>query len=184
LALRSFLWLACAVGVLLNAPAIPAAHAAAESKGKKIAFLQTLATHPYVVAMTKSFRGRAEALGMEVTFFTSMLDAALQAQQIDDAIARKFDFVVLVPTSEQAVVPALAHAKQAGGGNCLKEGLDAIKASKMQDTITQIRPELGVRAADVVNEYFSGQKLPKEVLLPIATVTKANVVQWEAPCTY
>ena len=50
--------------------------------GKKIAFLQTLATHPYVVATTKAFRGRAEALGMEVTFFTSMLDAALQAQQI------------------------------------------------------------------------------------------------------
>ena len=51
---------------------------------------------------------------MEITFFTSMLDAALQAQQIDDAIARKFDLVVVVPTSEQAVVPALARAKQAG----------------------------------------------------------------------
>jgi ribose transport system substrate-binding protein len=308
-----------------------AAHAAAESKGKKIAFLQTLATHPYVVATTKAFRGRAEALGMEVTFFTSMLDAALQAQQIDDAIARKFDLVVVVPTSEQAVVPALARAKQAGvpvvivnntpkadteelyltfvgqdqtemgrlageamlnalkdsgrtggkvamitgalqqgiaprrvngfqealkenpkvqivavedarwdtatseriagqlyarfaatggldavygmadnqavaairaaeaagiavggnpsqliviGGNCLKEGLDAIKAGKMQSTITQIPTELGVHAADIINDYFSGKKLPKEELLPIATVTKANLAQWEAPCTY
>jgi ribose transport system substrate-binding protein len=308
-----------------------AAHAAAESKGKKIAFLQTLATHPYVVATTKAFRGRAEALGMEVTFFTSMLDAALQAQQIDDAIARKFDLVVVVPTSEQAVVPALARAKQAGvpvvivnntpkadteelyltfvgqdqtemgrlageamlnalkdsgrtggkvamitgalqqgiaprrvngfrealkenpkvqivavedarwdtatseriagqlyarfaatggldavygmadnqavaairaaeaagiavggnpsqliviGGNCLKEGLDAIKAGKMQSTITQIPTELGVHAADIINDYFSGKKLPKEELLPITTVTKANLAQWEAPCTY
>jgi ribose transport system substrate-binding protein len=308
-----------------------AAHAAAESKGKKIAFLQTLATHPYVVATTKAFRGRAEALGMEVTFFTSMLDAALQAQQIDDAIARKFDLVVVVPTSEQAVVPALARAKQAGvpvvivnntpkadteelyltfvgqdqtemgrlageamlnalkdsgrtggkvamitgalqqgiaprrvngfqealkenpkvqivavedarwdtatseriagqlyarfaatggldavygmadnqavaairaaeaagiavggnpsqliviGGNCLKEGLDAIKAGKMQSTITQIPTELGVHAADTINDYFSGKKLPKEELLPITTVTKANLAQWEAPCTY
>jgi ribose transport system substrate-binding protein len=307
------------------------AHAAAESKGKKIAFLQTLATHPYVVATTKAFRGRAEALGMEVTFFTSMLDAALQAQQIDDAIARKFDLVVVVPTSEQAVVPALARAKQAGvpvvivnntpkadteelyltfvgqdqtemgrlageamlnalkdsgrtggkvamitgalqqgiaprrvngfqealkenpkvqivavedarwdtatseriagqlyarfaatggldavygmadnqavaairaaeaagiavggnpsqliviGGNCLKEGLDAIKAGKMQSTITQIPTELGVHAADIINDYFSGKKLPKEELLPITTVTKANLAQWEAPCTY
>ena len=72
LTLRSFVWLACAVGVSLGASAISAAHAAGESKGKKIAFLQTLATHPYVVATTKAFRGRAEALGMEVTFFTSM----------------------------------------------------------------------------------------------------------------
>jgi ABC-type sugar transport system substrate-binding protein len=326
-----FSWLACALVVLLSALASPAAHAAGESKGKKIAFLQTLATHPYVVATTKSFRGRAEALGMEVTVLTSMLDAALQAQQIDDAIARRFDLVVVVPTSEQAVVPALVRAKQAGvpiiivnntpkadteelyvtfvgqdqtamgrlageamlkalkdsgrhggkvamitgalqqgiaprrvngfreavkanhevqivaiedarwdtatseriagqlyarfaatggldavygmadnqaaaairaaeaasiavgggpnqlivvGGNCLKEGLDAIKAGKMQSTITQIPTELGVRAADVINEYFSGQKLPKEDLLPLATVTKANVAQWEAPCTY
>jgi ABC-type sugar transport system substrate-binding protein len=329
--LHSFLWLACALGMSLNAAAISWAHAAPESKGKKVAFLQTLATHPYVVATTKSFRGRAEALGMEVAFFTSMLDAALQAQQIDDAIARKFDLVVVVPTSEQAVVPALARAKQAGvpvvivnntpkadteelyltfvgqdqtemgrlagkalldalkasgrtggkvamitgalqqgiaprrvagfreavkddpkvqvvatedarwdtatseriagqlyarfaasggldavygmadnqavaairaaeaagiavggnpnqlivvGGNCLKEGLDAIKVGKMQSTITQIPTELGVRAADVIDEYFSGRKLPKEELLPVTTVAKGNVSQWEAPCTY
>jgi ribose transport system substrate-binding protein len=268
---------------------------------------------------------------MEVTFFTSMLDAALQAQQIDDAIARKFDLVVVVPTSEQAVVPALARAKHAAvpivivnntpkdgtedlyltfvgqdqtamgrlageamlralkdsgrdggkiamitgalqqgiaprrvagfrdaakanpkveivavedarwdtatseriagqlyarfaatggldavygmadnqavaairaadaagiavggapkqlivvGGNCLKEGLDAIKVGKMQSTITQIPTELGVHAANVIDEYFSGRKLPKEILLPLATVTKANVTQWEAACTY
>jgi ribose transport system substrate-binding protein len=329
--LRRVLWLACAIAAPLTPLASPAAYGADGSKGKKVAFLQTLATHPYVVATTKAFRGRAEALGMEVTFFTSMLDAALQAQQIDDAIARKFDLVVVVPTSEQAVVPALARAKQAGipviivnntpkadteelyltfvgqdqtamgrlageamlkalkdsgraggkvamitgalqqgiaprrvtgfrealkenpqaqivavedarwdtatsertagqlyarfaatggldgvygmadnqavaairaaeaagiavggspnqlvvvGGNCLKEGLDAIKAGKMQSTITQIPTELGVRAADVINEYFSGQKLPKDVLLPITAVTKSNVAQWEAPCTY
>lgn len=325
--------LACAFAMMMMVmmTALPPSHAADESKGKKIAFLQTLATHPYVVATTRSFRTRAEALGMEVTFFTSMLDAALQAQQIDDAIARKFDLVVVVPTSEQGVVPALVRAKQAGvpvvivnntpkdgteelylsfvgqdqtamgrlaggamlnalkdsgrvggkvamitgalqqgiaprrvagfreaaranpkveivavedarwdtatseriagqlyarfaasggldavygmadnqaaaairaaeaagiavsgkpkqlvviGGNCLKEGLDAIKAGKMQATITQIPTELGVRAADVINEYFSGKKPPKEVLLPLAMVTKANVAQWEAPCTY
>jgi ABC-type sugar transport system substrate-binding protein len=325
------LWLAFAFGALLCASAMPVAHAAGESKGKKIAFLQTLATHPYVVATTRSFRARAETHGMEITFFTSMLDAALQAQQIDDAIARRFDLVVVVPTSEQAVVPALARAKQAGipviivnntpkdgteelyltfvgqdqtamgllagqamlkalkdsgrdggkvalitgalqqgiaprrvngfreatkanpkveivavedarwdtatseriagqlyarfaagggldavygmadnqaaaairaaeaagipvgikpkqlvvvGGNCLKEGLDHIKADKMQGTITQIPTDLGVRAADVINDHFSGKKLPKEILLPLETVTKANVGQWEAPCTY
>jgi hypothetical protein len=36
----------------------------------------------------------------------------------------------------------------------------------------------------VIDEYFNGKKLTKEVLLPLATVTKANVTQWEAPCTY
>jgi ribose transport system substrate-binding protein len=305
--------------------------AAGESKGKKIAYLQSLATHPYVAATTKSFRSRAEALGMEITTLTSMLDAALQAQQIDDAIARKFDIVVVAPTSEQAVVPALARAKQAGvpviiinntpkegteelyltfvgqdqdamgrlageamlavlkaggrpeakvamitgalqqgiaprrvagfreamkinpkveiaavedarwdtatseriagqlyarfaptggldavygmadnqavaairaaesagiavgggtkplvvvGGNCLKEGLEAIKAGKLQATVSQIPTDLGVRTAEVIDEHLSGKKLPKEVLLPITTITKANEAQWETPCTY
>jgi ABC-type sugar transport system substrate-binding protein len=328
---RAPLFLGAACAALVLSAATSPADAAPQSKGKKIAFLQTLATHPYVVATTKSFRARAEAHGMEITFFTAMLDAALQAQQIDDAIARRFDLVVVVPTSEQAVVPALARAKAAGvpvilvnntpkentedlyltfvgqdqtemgrlagqsllkalkdsgreggrvalitgalqqgiaprrvagfreavkanpkvevvavedarwdtavsertagqlyarfaatggldavygmadnqavaairaaeaagiavgtqakqlivvGGNCLKEGLDSIKAGKMHSTITQIPTDLGVRAADVIDEYFAGTKHPKEVLLPLDTVTKANVAQWEAPCTY
>jgi ribose transport system substrate-binding protein len=324
-------WRACIVAALFSASTICPALAAGESKGKKIAYLQSLATHPYVAATTKSFRSRAEALGMEITLLTSMLDAALQAQQIDDAIARKFDAVVVAPTSEQAVVPALARAKQAGvpvivinntpkegtedlyltfvgqdqaamgrlageatlqalkasgraagkvalitgalqqgiaprrvagfreavkanpkveiaavedarwdtatseriagqlyarfaptggldavygmadnqavaairaadaagiavggggkqlvavGGNCLKEGIEAIKTGKMQATVSQIPTDLGVRTADVIEEHFSGKKLPKEVLLPITTITKANEAQWEAPCTY
>ena len=328
----SFSWRACLFGALFSASTILPALAAGESKGKKIAYLQSLATHPYVAATTKSFRSRAEALGMEITILTSMLDAALQAQQIDDAIARRFDIVVVAPTSEQAVVPALARAKQAGvpviiinntpkdgteelyltfvgqdqvamgrlagvamlealkasgrtegkvamitgalqqgiaprrlagfreavktnpkveiaavedgrwdtatseriagqlyarfaptggldavygmadnqavaairaadaagiavvgggakplvvvGGNCLKEGIEAIKVGKMQATVSQIPTDLGLRTADVIDEHFSGKKLPKEVLLPITTITKANEPQWEAPCTY
>jgi ABC-type sugar transport system substrate-binding protein len=321
----------CTFLLALAWPPIPSAHAMGESKGKKIAYLQTLATHPYVAATTRSFRARADALGMEITIWTSMLDAALQAQQIDDAIARRFDLVVVVPTSEQAVVPALTRAKQAGipviivnntpkdgtedlyitfvgqdqkemgrlagqamldalklsgrdgakiamitgalqqgiaprrvagfraavnanskveiaavedgrwdtatseriagqlyarfaatggldgvygmadnqataaihaaeaagiavggrpkqlviiGGNCLREGIDAIKADKMHATITQIPTDLGVRAADAIDAYFGGRKLPKENLQPLATITKANMAQWETACTY
>ena len=70
-----------ALAALLAVFARPS-HAADAAKGKKIAYLQSLATHPYVATTTKSFRARAEALGMEITFFTSMLDAALQAQQL------------------------------------------------------------------------------------------------------
>ncbi|MFL6799124.1 MAG: sugar ABC transporter substrate-binding protein [Xanthobacteraceae bacterium] len=327
---RLLLSSAVCVGIFLAALALCPDDARAQSKGKKIAFLQSLATHPYVAATTKSFRSRAEALGMDVTILTSMLDAALQAQQVDDAVARKFDVVVVAPTSEQAIVPALTRAKQAGvpvilinntpkegteelyltfvgqdanamgrlageallkalkdsgreggkvamitgalqqgiaprrvagfrdavksskveiaavedarwdtatseriagqlyarfaaaggldavygmadnqavaavraaeaagiavgngpkqlvvvGGNCLKEGLEAIKAGKVQATVTQIPTDLGVRTAEVIDEHFNGKKLPKDVLLPITTVTKANVAEWEGPCSY
>ena len=44
--------------------------------------------------------------------------------------------------------------------------------------------DLGVKTADTVNDYFSGKKLPKLMLLPVELITKANVAQWETKCTY
>ena len=307
------------------------AHAADASKGKKVLYLETLATNPYVTALVKAFQERAASYGMEVTILASGLDAALQAQQVDNAIARKFDFVAIQALSEQGIVPALVRAKQAGlpviavnnpvkegsedlylsfvgqdqvamgrmagelvlkalqqsgrdggkvalitgalqegigprriagfkdalkanpkveivavedahwdtatseriagqlyarfaasggldvvyamadnqavaaikaaqaagipvgtgpkqlivvGGNCLKEGLDAIKAGLQYSTIVQSPTDVGKSAADMINDYFSGKKLPKENLLPVVPVTKANVDQWAAACTF
>ena len=51
---------------------------------------------------------------MEVTSFFSPFDPALQAQQVDDAIARKFDIILLVAVSEHAIIPSLERAKKAG----------------------------------------------------------------------
>jgi ABC-type sugar transport system substrate-binding protein len=62
--------------------------------------------------------------------------------------------------------------------------MDNIKAGKMHSTITQLPIELGTLAADVVNDYFAKKQLPKNVLQPLETITKANVTKWEAPCTY
>ena len=66
------------------------------------------------------------------------------------------------------------------GSNCLKEGIDAIKSGKLYSSVTQIPSDLGVKTADTVNDYFSGKKLPKQVLLPMELITKDNVAQWEA----
>ena len=70
------------------------------------------------------------------------------------------------------------------GSNCLKEGIDGIKAGKLYSTLSQIPTDLGVKTADTVNDYFNGTKLPKQVLLPVVLITKENVAQWEAKCTY
>jgi ribose transport system substrate-binding protein len=322
---------AFAAAFVFGTPLAPPAQAADASKGKKVLYLETLATNPYVTALVKAFRERAESYGMEVTVLASGLDAALQAQQVDNAIARKFDFVAIQPLSEQGVVPALIRAKQAGllvivvnnpvkegsedlyisfvgqdqvamgkmagdlvlkalkqsgrdggkvalitgalqegigprriagfkdalkanpkveivavedahwdtatseriagqlyarfaasggldvvygmadnqavaaikaaqaagipvgmgpkqlivvGGNCLKEGLDAIRAGLQDSTIVQSPTDVGKSAADMINDYFSGKKLPKEDLLPIVAVTKANVDHWAAACTF
>ena len=64
--------------------------------------------------MNKAIIAKATPLGMQVTSFFSPFDPALQAQQVDDAIARKFDIILMVAVSEHAIVPSLERAKKAG----------------------------------------------------------------------
>jgi ribose transport system substrate-binding protein len=98
---------------LLGAVMLPlAAHA--DAKGKKVAYFDAGPTHPFVAAVNKAFNERAKELGMEVTQFDTPYDPALQSQQVDDAIARKFDMLAIIAASQKAIVPALNRAKQAG----------------------------------------------------------------------
>lgn len=88
--------------------------AVASPAGKRVMLLGTANTNPYIGAWTATFAKAATQLGMKVTNLSSNYDAAVQSQQIDDAIAQKFDIIVLVYVNDQAVVPALTRAKAAG----------------------------------------------------------------------
>jgi len=88
--------------------------AEASPQGKKIALLITSPAHPFIATLVKSFIERSNTLGMEVTSFAQQFDVALQAQHVDDAIARKFDMIALIAGSEQGILPSLMRAKQAG----------------------------------------------------------------------
>src|SRR6476620_11818554 len=89
-----------------------AADAAAE--GKRVMLLGTTNTNPYIGAWTATFSKFATQAGMKVTNLSSNYDAAVQSQQIDHAIAQKFDVIVMIYVNDQAVVPALTRAKAAG----------------------------------------------------------------------
>ncbi|MGE0747840.1 MAG: sugar ABC transporter substrate-binding protein [Rhodospirillales bacterium] len=305
--------------------------AAASPQGKRIAHLTTAIQHPFVAALSKALTARAKELGMEVTTFTTPFDAALQAQQLDDAIAQKYDMIALLAASEQAIIPPMTRAKRAGvpvmivnsppkegaedlyisfigedhlllgriigetllkgfaeggrdggkvalvtgslhegvapfrvagfkealaknpkveivatedakwdtatservagqliarfsprggidafygmadnqavaiiqalenaglkpgvkkgevlvvGSNCLKSGIEMIKAGKQYATGTQIPTRTGIRSAEAIADYFNGKTLPKKIVLPVEAVTRANVAQWEGPCTF
>jgi ribose transport system substrate-binding protein len=308
-----------------------AADASADPKGKKIAFLVTSPTHPFIATLSKTFIAKANSYGMEVNTVSQHFDAALQAQQVDDAIARKFDILAIIAGSEQAIVPALIRAKQAGvpvllvnspprdgsedlylsfvgedhvelgritgvsvlaalkeggrdggkialvtgslqegvgprrvagfreamkanpkaqivavedakwqtdlseriagqlfarfapqggldviygmadnqaagivqaaksasiplgvekgklivvGSNCLKQGIAGIKAGDQYSTGTQVPTRTGLKAAEMIADHFNGKTLPKNEILPVETITKANVGQWEEACSY
>lgn len=88
-------------------------HALATPQGKRVALLVTLNTNPYIGAWTSTFIKHAEPFGMKVTTFQSPFDAALQSQQMDDAIAQKYDIIVIDYINDQAILPALTRAKAA-----------------------------------------------------------------------
>jgi hypothetical protein len=41
-----------------------------------------------------------------------------------------------------------------------------------------------VRAAEVIADYFNGKQLPKNIVLPVETISRENVGKWEAACTF
>jgi ribose transport system substrate-binding protein len=106
--------------LILTATAIAGAIALAgsvsqsDAAGKKVAYFDTGPSNPFIATLNKAFLDRAKELGLEVTVFDNNYDPAQQMQQIDDAIARKFDLLAIQPSSEKAIIPALARAKAAG----------------------------------------------------------------------
>jgi ribose transport system substrate-binding protein len=103
----------CAATLLMGGmvAAVPEAEAAAE--GKRIAMFMGPTQDKYLGALSKSFESTATGHGMKVTVYSSPFDPALQAQQLDDAIAQKFDFFVVQIISQRAIIPVLTRVKTA-----------------------------------------------------------------------
>ncbi|MGN6459800.1 MAG: sugar ABC transporter substrate-binding protein, partial [Pseudolabrys sp.] len=101
---------ACALQI---AASMTKAQAQNASQGKKVALLLNAPFLPFPARLKMSFLERAKQHGFEVTLFEQNFDPARQAQQVDDAIARKFDLIAVMLASEQAIIPALIRAKAA-----------------------------------------------------------------------
>ena len=100
--------------ILLAGGCVGVGDAAAAPAGKRVALLSMANTNPWVSAWTSTFIKSADKLGMKVTNLTSPYDPAMQSQEIDDAIAQKFDVILIEYANDQAVIPALTRAKAAG----------------------------------------------------------------------
>ena len=106
------LLLALFASVLFGLAVSGAANASPE--GKRVVVLATSNTNPYIGAWTGTFTKFAIQAGMKVTNLSANYDAAVQSQQIDDAIAQKYDLIVVCYVNDQAITPALTRAKAAG----------------------------------------------------------------------
>jgi len=99
--------------LLLAAPLAAADTAGAAADGKRIAMFMGPTQDKYLGALSKSFETAATGYGMKVTVYSSPFDPALQAQQLDDAIAQKFDLFVVQIISQRAIIPVLTRVKEA-----------------------------------------------------------------------
>jgi ABC-type sugar transport system substrate-binding protein len=104
--------LTCATMLACLPAAMPSASAAAD--GKRVAMFMGPTQDKYLGALSKSYETAATGSGMKVTTFSSPFDPALQAQQIDDAIAQKYDMFVVQIISQRAIIPVLTRVKNAG----------------------------------------------------------------------
>jgi len=88
--------------------------ASAAAEGKRVAMFMGPTQDKYLGALSRTFGASAGEYGMKATIYSSPFDPALQAQQLDDAIAQKFDFFVVQIISQRAIIPVLTRVKSAG----------------------------------------------------------------------
>ncbi|WP_157787606.1 sugar ABC transporter substrate-binding protein [Pusillimonas noertemannii] len=108
LRLLGMLCFAAVAGAAMNTAAAQAA-----LEGKRLAYLTATTSNPFIAALAKTIQEQSEKRGMSATVLTSPYDAALQSQQVSDAIAQGYDALLITPISERAIVPALTAAKAA-----------------------------------------------------------------------
>jgi len=137
-------------------------------QGKKIAYFQNGPNNPYTSRMMNAFVDQAKTHGMETTVFPTNFDPALQAQQIDDAIAQKFDLLALMPVGAETVIPPLIRAKAAGipviiVNTEMKPGSEELYMSFVGERSVEMGELAGKAMAEVLKA--SGRKTAKIVLL-------------------
>jgi ABC-type sugar transport system substrate-binding protein len=68
--------------------------------------------------------------------------------------------------------------------NCMKDGILHIKSGEQFGTATQIPTEEAEFAAKKIGGYFNGEVLKKYEIVPVYGITKENVDQFAAGCSY
>ena len=111
--MRAMFRMALCLTALLGAVGVATDDASASAKDKRIAVFMGPTQDKYLGALSGAFKTAAEGYGMKITIYSSPFDPALQAQQIDDGIAQKFDLMVVQIISQRAIIPVLTRVKNA-----------------------------------------------------------------------
>ena len=123
-----------------------------------IGVMMNSAQHPYITAMLASIRSECESLNLECVEQDARFDAALQANQVEDLIARGVDGILFFPVDVGTVRPMLEKIKAAGipvvsyGNRVLDEDLDLVNAVTGEDSYFE-----GQQVARLIARDFEGK---------------------------
>ncbi len=144
------------------------------AKRPTIVLLWLGAQTPYGPPFISNFHFKANEQGWNDIVFDGRFDAALQASQMDQAIAMKPDVIDLVALDASAMAPGLKKAAAAG----IPVVMDHTKANKEDEkyTVAYTGPDNyleGVACAELMNEALGGKG--KVVMLEGAAGQEAQI---------
>ena len=114
----------------------------------------------------------------------------LPAVQVFENLMQRFPVIdgVVCANDDMAVGVAEALAAAGRGGktkvvgiDAIPDGIAAIQAGKMQATADYSGHDQGYLATAAAIRSLRGEKMPKDISLPVAIVEKSNAQQWAVP---
>jgi ABC-type sugar transport system, periplasmic component len=126
-----------------------AADGGGSDESLSMAFLTWNTQAPFIATMVAGAEARADELGIDLTVGNSNQDNAVQISQIQDAIAKDVDAIILHAGDAAGVLPAVEQAQAAG--------IPVIAVNSALDTdvaafVGADHKEMGVGSAELVKE--------------------------------
>lgn len=164
--MKLFKRISVALAFALATSGVAAVQAQPSLQGKKLAYLTLPTSNPFLAKLASTVQAEAQALGMSVTVLSSPYDAALQSQQVSDAIAQGYDALLITAASERGILPALMTAKQMKVpvfliNSPVADGNEALYESFIGENHT----ELGQAAGEALAKALEGRDKPKVALI-------------------
>jgi ribose transport system substrate-binding protein len=79
------------------------------------------------------------------------------------------------------VLDAAARASVVVGINAVPDAITAIKSGKLLATVDFDAMKMGCVATEAAIRHVRGEQVPREILLPVQVVDRANCAQWDKP---
>ncbi len=111
-------------------------HPVLAAEAKSVILLQPTEECTYCADYVRFFKKEADAAGLKYEITTSPFDPANQANQVEQAIAKKPDAIILWPVDANALIPSMRKIQKAGIPLVISDAMPAKASEKYWDVFT------------------------------------------------